>query len=75
MSMRTWIRKMAHEKASANGVRHQNKLRYNPSTGNRAPSWFSENWKRAACMDIPKTKKQKETKRDKALRREKRAIA
>lgn len=75
MSMRTHIRAMAHEKAKRRGVRKMNKIRFDPSTGRRVPSWFAENWERAAAMDISDGKKQKETKAVKAERRRKRAAA
>ena len=75
MSMRTHIRAMAHEKAKRRGVRKMNKIRFDPSTGRRAPSWFAENWERAATIDISDGKKQKETKAVKAERRRKRAVA
>lgn len=75
MSMRTHIRAMAHEKVKRQGVRKMNKIRVNPSTGRRAPSWFAVNWERAAVMDISGGKKQRETKAVKAERRRKRAAA
>lgn len=72
MSMRIHIRAMAHERAKKNGVRKMNKLRTNPETGRTAPSWFAQNWRRAALMDIPGMKPQRETKARKAQRRAKR---
>lgn len=75
MSMRTHIRAMAHEKAKRRGVRKMNKIRFDPSTGRRAPSWFAENWERISSVDISDGKKQKETKAVKAERRRKRAAA
>ena len=71
MSMRTHIRAMAHEKAKRRGIRKMNKIRFNPSTGHRAPRWFE----RAAAMDISGGKKQKETKAVKAERRRRREAA
>lgn len=75
MSMRTHIRAMAHEKAKRRGVHKMNKVRFNPSMKCRVPSWFAENWKRAAAMDISGGKKQKETKAVKAERRRRREAA
>lgn len=75
MSMRTHIRAMAHEKAKRQGVRKMNKIRFNPSTGHRAPSWFAENWEKIATVDISGGKKQRETKMVKAERRRKREAA
>lgn len=75
MSMRTHIRAMAHEKAKRQGVHKMNKIRFDPSTGRRIPSWFAANWERIAVVDISGGKKQKETKATKAERRRKRAAA
>ena len=75
MSMRTHIRAMAHEKAKRQGVCTTNKIRFDPSTGRRMPSWFAVNWKKIAMVDISAGKKQKETKAVKAERRRKRAAA
>lgn len=75
MSMRTHIRAMAHEKAKRQGVRKMNKIRFNPSTGRRMPSWFAVNWRKIAMVDISGGKKQRETKAVKAERRRKRAAA
>ena len=75
MSMRTHIRAMAHEKAKRQGVRKMNKIRFDPSTGRRMPSWFAVNWERIAIVDIPGGKKQRETKAVKAERRRKRVAA
>lgn len=75
MSMRTHIRAMAHEKAKRQGVRKMNKIRFDPSTGRRMPSWFAVNWERIAIVDISGGKKQRETKAVKAERRRKRAAA
>lgn len=75
MSMRTHIRVMAHEKAKRQGVRKMNKIRFDPSTGRRMPSWFAVNWEKIAAVDISGGKKQRETKAVKAERRRKRAAA
>ena len=75
MSMRTHIRAMAHEKAKRQGVRKMNKIRFDPSTGRRMPSWFAVNWERIAIVDISGGKKQRETKAVKAERRRKRVAA
>lgn len=75
MSMRTHIRAMAHEKAKRQGVRKMNKVRFDPSTGRRMPSWFVVNWEKIAAVDISGGKKQRETKAVKAERRRKRAAA
>ena len=75
MSMRTHIRAMAHEKAKRQGVRKMNKIRFDPSTGRRMPSWFAVNWEKIAAVDISGGKKQRETKAVKAERRRKRAAA
>lgn len=60
MSMRTWVRKMAHEKARRNGVTKPNRER-RYADGNRAGSWFANNWRQAACMDISKMNKRRKT--------------
>lgn len=73
--MRTHIRAMAHEKAKRQGVRKMNKIRFDPSTGRRMPSWFAVNWERIAIVDISGGKKQRETKAVKAERRRKRVAA
>ena len=73
--MRTHIRAMAHEKAKRQGVRKMNKIRFDPTTGRRMPSWFAVNWERIAIVDISGGKKQRETKAVKAERRRKRAAA
>lgn len=75
MSMRTHIRAMAHEKAKRNGIHKMNKVRFDPSTGRRMPSWFAVNWEKIATVDISGGKKQRETKAVKAERRRKRAAA
>ena len=75
MSMRTHIRAMAHEKAKINGIHKMNKVRFDPSTGRRMPSWFAANWEKIAGTELPGMKKQKETKAVKAERRRKRAAA
>ena len=51
------------------------KVVFEPGSGHRAPSWFAENWERAAAMDISGGKKQKETKAVKAERRRRREAA
>lgn len=59
MSMRTWTRKMAHEKAKALGIKKPNKERTNPINGRKMPSWFAVNWKWVAEIQLPKPSKKK----------------
>lgn len=59
MSMRTWTRKMAHEKAKALGIKKPNKERTNPINGRKMPSWFAMNWRQIAAYQLPKTKKRR----------------
>ena len=59
MSMRTWERRMAHEKAKALGIKKPNNERVNPVNGRKMPSWFAVNWKRVAEIQLPKVPKRK----------------
>lgn len=59
MSMRTWTRKMAHEKAEKLGIKKPNKERVNPANGRKMPSWFAVNWRQIASYQFPKTKKRR----------------
>ena len=55
MSMRTWERRQAHEKAEMLGIKRVNKQRY--FQGKRIGSMFSVNWKMLAGTRLPKPKK------------------
>lgn len=57
MSMRTWTRKMAHEKAKRIGIKKPNKERINPANGRKLPSWFAVNWRDMAAYQLPKVRK------------------
>ena len=59
MSMRTWERKMAHEKAKKLGIKKPNKERTNPINGRKMPSWFAVNWKRVGEIQLPKPPKKR----------------
>lgn len=52
MSMRTWTRKMAHEKAERAKIKKLNKPRY--YQGKKQPSLFALNWRKFAIMPIAK---------------------
>lgn len=55
MSMRTWERRQAHEKAEMLGIKRVNKQRY--FQGKRIGSMFSVNWRKLASTPLPKPKK------------------
>lgn len=52
MSMRTWERKMAHEKTKRAGVKKANRQRV--INNKIAPSWFAVNWRKIGSVDIRK---------------------
>lgn len=55
MSMRTLVRKQAHEKAEMLGIKRVNKQQY--YQGRRTGSMFSVNWKKLAATRLPKPRK------------------
>lgn len=57
MSMRTWNRKMAHERCTRLGIKHVNRERY--FQGKRIGSRFAENWRKFATLSLPKPAKRK----------------
>lgn len=59
MSMRTWERKMAHEKTKKLGIQKPNKERVNPANGRKMPSWFAVNWKQIAAYQLPRARKKR----------------
>lgn len=54
MSMRTWVRKMAHAKAEAYGATKENKPQY--FAGKVQPSVFAVRWREMAALPAPKRK-------------------
>lgn len=52
MSMRTWVRKMAHAKAEKAGVEHVNKRQIRD--GKIYPSKFALNWRDFATVQLPR---------------------
>lgn len=52
MGMRTWIRKMAHQKAEMMELEKVNKPRW--FQGKKQPSIFAANWRRIAAQKLPK---------------------
>ena len=55
MSMRTWERKQAHEKAEMLGIKRVSKQRY--IQGKPIGSLFSVNWKKIGSSMLPKPRK------------------
>ena len=58
MGMRTWIRKMAHQKAEMMDLEKVNKPQWFQCK--KQPSIFAANWRRIAAQKLPKPVRRKQ---------------